>query len=104
MSFHNILYGITSDRIDPTAEGSQLNKLQIRADCSKAGCTVHPGMVGPLINNSHIPFAVVQMADRIFCQHGESHPGYHIRYPVINLRIGMIRVPAEQDSFGSSIS
>ncbi|MNN78233.1 hypothetical protein D3C81_1947660 [compost metagenome] len=56
-------------------------------------------MVGPLVHYPNVPFAAVQMADRILGQYSEPHPGDHISNAMVDLRIGMIGMTAEQNPF-----
>ncbi|MNO30966.1 hypothetical protein D3C76_209150 [compost metagenome] len=100
VALQNFLNGIAGNGINTAAEGGQLHQFQIVPAGGQAGRTVHPGMVGPLVDHAYIPFTAIQMADRILSQHGQPHTRNHLGDAVVNFGVSMVRMAAEQNAFG----
>ncbi|MNI02461.1 hypothetical protein D3C73_553380 [compost metagenome] len=103
VALQNFLNRIAGNGINAAAEGGQLYQLQIIPAGGQTGRTVHPGMVGPLVDHAHFPFTAVQMADRILGQHGQTHARNHLGDAVVNLGICMVGMAAEQNPFGPAM-
>ena len=95
---HDLLHLIRHDRIQPAAEGIQLDELQMRMARHIVCRTVEAAVPRPLIHDAEIWIFTADHRDAVFRKHRHAELVDEIRDRVIYRRIHMVRTSGEHDA------
>ena len=99
----NLVNLICGDRVQTASKGIQLNEIQILCSLHIIGGGIQPGVVHPLIIYPQRTFNGSQVGDGILSQHCDSIGVNQIRYPVMNLRVNVVRPSGQHNASSASL-